>query len=202
MEPNASAAWLVHLPVLTLADVRIAALVMLLAVAATIDARTLRIPNWLTAGGAAIGVVLAAAVPWQWLGPVWALQGLLWSLGGLAAALAILLPLYALRVMGAGDVKLVAMVGAFVGLQQIVQVVLCIFVAGGLLAVAFALRHRMVRQVATNMHELMQSMTAAAFAGVRIAAPVAQHGFAGRLPYGVAICAGTVGWLVLSGGGL
>lgn len=199
MEPTSSTAWLVHLPVLTLAGVRTGALVMLLIAAAAIDVRTLRIPNWLTMGGAVTGLVLGAAVPWQWLGPVWALQGLLWSLAGLAVALAILLPLRMLRVMGAGDVKLAAMVGAFLGVQQIVQALLCVFIAGGVLALVFALRHRMLRQVVVHMNELVQSMSVAAFVGVRGGTSVSQHWAAVRLPYGVAICAGTLGWLVLSG---
>ena len=112
-----------------LTDARLALLVVLLMLAAFIDVRTFRIPNWLTYCGAAIGLALGAAIQWRLLGPVWAFDGFLWSLGGLAAGLALMQPMYALRVMGAGDVKLMAMAGAFLGLGQVVPAVLCVFVA-------------------------------------------------------------------------
>lgn len=177
------------------AEVRVATLVVLLVVAAVIDVRTLRIPNWLTVSGALMGLALSAAVPWQTLGPAWAVDGFLWSLGGLAAGLALMLPFWLLRVMGAGDVKLMAMAGAFVGLAQIVPVVLCVFVAGGVLAVGWALYRRVFRRAASNAAEITIAMAVAALNGMRPALPAAS---AGKLPYGVSIAAGTLAWLVLA----
>ena len=119
-----SSPWMQRLVSPGAADVHMVVLVLLLIVAAAIDVRTMRIPNWLTVTGAVMGLGLSAAIPWQELGPRWALDGFLWALGGMAAGLVLLLPLYALHVMGAGDVKLMGMVGAFVGMQQIVPTVL------------------------------------------------------------------------------
>lgn len=193
------ARWLPLFAQPNLADVRNATLVLLLLVAATVDVRTLRIPNWLTVTGAVIGIAFSAAIPWELLGPRWAVEGVLWALGGMAVGLALLLPLYALRVMGAGDVKLMAMVGAFVGIQQIVPAVLSVFVAGGLFAALFAVRHRIVRQVASNMTGIVQSVTAAALTGLPIGSAMSLHRRStGRFPYGVAICAGTLAWMVLA----
>jgi prepilin peptidase CpaA len=188
--------WLAVFAQPNLADVRNATLVLLLLVAATVDVRTLRIPNWLTVTGAAMGLLFSAAIPWELLGWRWAIEGVLWALGGMAVGLALLLPLYALRVMGAGDVKLMAMVGAFVGLQQIVPAVVCVFLAGGVLALAAAAWRRSLRRVASNVYGIVQSMAFAAFAGFRPQIAVDRMDSIGSLPYGLSICAGTVAWLV------
>ncbi len=71
------------------------------------DLRSRRIPNGLTLGGALLGLVLQG----------WALgvQGLFSGMGGIVVGIAMLLPFYALKGMGAGDVKLMGAVGAFLG---------------------------------------------------------------------------------------
>ena len=55
-------------------------------------------------------------------------------LAGLALGLLLLLPLYLLGACGAGDVKLMAMTGAFLGPQDALGAILMTFLAGGLLA--------------------------------------------------------------------
>src|SRR2546427_9421541 len=84
-------------------------LIALVLGAAVYDVRYRRIPNWLTVTGAVLGVIL------NWfLDP-----GLFkWSLAGLGVAFGVYAALYALHAMGAGDVKLMAAVGAVVGLQD------------------------------------------------------------------------------------
>ena len=75
--------------------------------AAIIDGRQLRVPNWLTFHFAAAGLAYAYwAHGWQ---------GLAWSLQGAGLGLLTLLPLYAIGGMGAGDVKLMAGMGAWMG---------------------------------------------------------------------------------------
>ncbi|MCA9179240.1 MAG: prepilin peptidase [Planctomycetales bacterium] len=76
-----------------------------LIVAAVIDGLQLKVPNWIT-----FPLVLSG-----WAFSVWAfgLPGLGWSLVGTVVGLALLLPLYAIGGMGAGDVKLLAGVGAW-----------------------------------------------------------------------------------------
>lgn len=70
------------------------------------DLRERRIPNALVFPAALIGLSLNA-----WLG--W--NGLWFGLQGLGAGFALLLIPYLFRVMGAGDVKFLAAIGAFVG---------------------------------------------------------------------------------------
>lgn len=191
------AEWFAHLAGPGMADVRAATLVLLLVLAATIDVRTLRIPNWLTVGGALIGLGINAALQWRILGPHWAINGFLWALAGLGAGLVLLLPLYAFRLMGAGDVKLMAMVGAFLGFPQVLAAILSAFIAGGAVAIVFALYHRALRRTIGNVAALVQSMSFAAFAGIRPVADVQLPPSAGKLPYGVSICVGTLAWMSL-----
>lgn len=82
-------------------------LLAMLAVAIYFDIRTQRIPNWLVATGAAVALTFHGVNSGAF--------GLLTSVAGLFIAMAILLPFYIAGVMGAGDVKLMAAVGAFTG---------------------------------------------------------------------------------------
>lgn len=172
-----------------LAQPQIVALIALLVVGAVIDWRTYRIPNWLTVGGAAFALIHSALSATTWH------AGLLAALAGLGVGLVSLLPLYVLRVMGAGDVKLMAMVGAFLGTPDILFAVLWTFIAGGVAAVAFALWHRAFARMATNIRDVVQSMAFAAATGQRSAAGIGATRSIGNLPYGISISAGTIAWL-------
>lgn len=156
-------------------------LMALLALAAWQDSRHYRIANALTLGGAALAVALSTVLS--------GIHGPVSSLLGWASGLLLLLPLYALRVMGAGDVKLLAMVGAFTGPAAVFQVALYTLLAGGVLAVAVALGKGRLPQALHNV----QSMMVMGMAQVSPSLPD-EKASAGRLPYGIAILAGTVVW--------
>jgi prepilin peptidase CpaA len=111
-----------------------AALVAGAVVATVIDLRTRRIPNALTATMAVVGIGLAAT-GLSGLSLVAAALGLV--LGG-----ALMLPGHALGATGAGDVKLMAAVGAIVGPVVVVKAFLFTAVVGGVLAVIVAFRRR------------------------------------------------------------
>jgi prepilin peptidase CpaA len=129
--------------------------------------------------------------------------GFLLALAGLGTGLALLLPLYALRIMGAGDVKLMAAVGAFLGLPDVLFAIVWSFIAGGVAAIAFALYHRSSRRMAANVAAIVQWMAFAAMAGVRPAPELAgRRASIGKLPYAVSIAAGTTGWLLARLAGL
>jgi prepilin peptidase CpaA len=94
------------------------------------DVRTRRIPNELTFGGALAGLVAHA-----WSGGA---AGAAASVAGWATGVALFLPWFALRGMGAGDVKLLAAFGAWLGAAATVQLALSAAIAGGVMAVAIA----------------------------------------------------------------
>lgn len=155
----------------------------LLAAAVWHDVRARRIPNAVVFPGMLAALVLHAALPDA--------EGIASALGGLALGLAILMPMYALRMMGAGDVKLLAMVGAFVGAGQVVAVALATLIAGGALALAVAAAQGSLRRLLANTRQMMVYSGMSALAGF-MTPPVAPAAPAsGRLPYAVAIAAGT-----------
>lgn len=82
-------------------------LLVLLIMAAVIDLRQHRVPNWLSLGGAVLALLTYAEL--LGTGNI----GLLAGMGSWAIGLAVFLPLYLLGGMGAGDVKLMAMAAAF-----------------------------------------------------------------------------------------
>ena len=174
----------------------------LLGLAVWHDVRARRIPNAVVFPGALAALALHALLPAG--GGLFGAQagglGIASALGGLGLGLAFLLPLYALRLMGAGDVKLLAMVGAFVGAGQILAIALVTLAVGGLLAIAFAVWQGSLRRLLSNAYRMMVFSGLSAFAGsIAVATPDAASG---RLPYALAIAGATVPcvlWLHLFG---
>lgn len=167
-------------------------LLLLLSAAAWHDIRNRRIPNALVFPGAIAGV-LSNALLSQEMGGL----GTLDSLTGLGAGFLLLLPLYLLRAMGGGDVKLMAMTGAFLGVRAVMGAFLYILLAGGLLALALAWRQGRLRML---LHKL--KMALCTFNSPTATAPLLMTGDLpesttkfDKLPYGVAIAAGTAAYL-------
>ena len=98
-----------------------------MALAVRQDLAASRISNALTFGALAAGVAIRSLA----LG----LDGLLFSIAGAAVGLACLLPLYLGRGMGAGDVKLMAAAGSFLGPFNAVMAVLLSLTIGAVLAI-------------------------------------------------------------------
>ena len=167
----------------------------LLAAAVWHDVRRRRIPNRLVFSGAVLGVLLnSLALPGVTTAGPWL------ALGGLAVGLGLLLPMHAMKALGAGDVKLMAMVGAFLGPRATVFAVLCSLLAGGVLALAVAVYQGTLRQALANARQLLLQgwLRAAAGEVPQLDAPAAPGG---NLPYAIAIAVGTAIWLALAAGG-
>jgi prepilin peptidase CpaA len=94
--------------------------------------------------GAALLAVVAHAYTSGLTGAGWALAG--WFVGVL-----FFMPIFALGGMGAGDVKLLAALGAWLGPGPIVWVALFSLVAGGVLGLLVALGHGYMTQALTNI---------------------------------------------------
>jgi prepilin peptidase CpaA len=92
------------------------------------DVRSMRIPNWLTFGGLALALARAA-----WLG---GLPGLGVAAAGAGAAFAVLILPFAMRWLGAGDVKAMMALGALWGHTLVLPTLFWMFVSGGVLAIA------------------------------------------------------------------
>jgi prepilin peptidase CpaA len=163
-----------------------------LAAACWTDVRTRRIPNRLVLLGTLAGLALNTLLPpgAGLLSTAPGGLGLSNALGGCALGLAALLPLYLLRTMGAGDVKLMAMTGAFLGPGATLGAVLMTLLAGGILALALASWQRVLPVVLANARALITHTMISALAGQRMHAGMLPT--AGTLPYALAITAGSV----------
>jgi len=121
----------------------IAAIRLLGAVSAVSDLRTRRIPNAVTFGGAALAFAFFLTQH--------GVRGLGWSVLGWTIGCALFLPFFLLRGMGAGDVKLLALIGAWLGPLLVLRVALYGAIAGGVVGVVVALYHGYLRQALWNM---------------------------------------------------
>lgn len=183
------AAWLVGAAV-TLAslllDFRYGVLTVFLLAAVWTDLANRKIPNRLVYSGVGVALVCQTALPSG--------EGLWVSLQGLGVGLVLLLPLYLVRAMGAGDVKLMAMAGAFVGPKMIIGAALVTLVAGGVMAVMVALKQRAFWRLIENL-KVMLFGSMARLADGQLPIPEQPAASVGKLPYALAIAAGTLGYL-------
>jgi prepilin peptidase CpaA len=155
-----------------------------LLVAAASDLRTRRIPNWLTLPAIPVGVTAQAVYG----------DGLWAGLAGFGVALGAFFLLFAVGAMGAGDVKLFAAVGAFLGIRHLLPVFVMIGLAGGVAAVIVALRAGALSRVLRNTAAIAASLFAGRWDELRRRSDLNQPG-AIRLPYGAAIAVGALLYL-------
>jgi prepilin peptidase CpaA len=156
--------------------------IALVALACMTDLRTRRIPNVLT-----FGTTIAALL---FHGTAAGANGLATSAGGWMLGASLFLPVFALRGMGAGDVKLLAAIGAWLGPWPVASVALITTIAGGVMAVAVALAHGYLRAALTNLWMLLMHWR---IGGIRPLPAVTLEGGRGpRLAYAVPIAIGTV----------
>lgn len=171
-------------------------LFFLLLIIAREDIRSHRISNKLVLIGMVLGIGLNGLLP-AGLGFNSAVPGGLgWlaALQGLGLGLAVLMPLYLLRAMGAGDVKLMGMVGAFLGPSDTLGALLAILITGGALALVMVLLGKQLKRLIQNMRFI--AADGLFKLGMR-EMPVIDGDFdsVGKLPYAVAIAIGTLAFL-------
>jgi prepilin peptidase CpaA len=158
------------------------AVLALVVVACIPDLRTRRIPNVLTMGAALAGLAFHA------LSGGW--SGVATSAGGWVLGLALFFPMFALRGMGAGDVKLLGAIGAWLGPGQVLWVAMLTSVAGGVLGGVIALRHGYLRTALFNLRFMLTSWW---ISGVRPMPTVTLADYQGpRLAYAIPMAIGTM----------
>lgn len=169
------------------------ALVVTVLIAAWTDWRSWRIPNVLVAGSMAAALMLAAFGK-DGLG----IRDCL--LGGLVG-FALFIPLYLLKGMAAGDVKLMAAIGMHVGPLMVVDIVLMTCLIGGVWAIVLMELRRGTGLLTWLLTHLRSTMGPAAVSGAERGGPSPS----GRdrwsmIPYGVVIALGTFGVIAPSPG--
>lgn len=148
----------------------------LLVAACAWDLRARRIPNRLTAVLAVTG----------WLFTIYehpAISGVWFALGGLAVGLLVWFPSYAFGLLGAGDVKLAAAAGMWLGPMRSFEAAVVGGLIGGALALLWMLRFRGIRGTATTLW--VASVLPRTLVQARVGPATRQH-----VPYSVALSLG------------
>jgi len=167
---------------------------VVLVVAAVIDGWILKVPNWITFPMIISGWIysVAFASPGGW-------EGLGWSLLGTAIGLALLLPAYAIGGMGAGDVKLMAGVGAWMW-GTVTFYSFCISaIVGGVIAVCMVLykkswdkHHGQFWAIWHEIVSIRNPETLSTIAAERKSTMM-------LLPYGIPLAIGTIAYFAFMG---
>jgi prepilin peptidase CpaA len=168
-------------------------LVLLLAVAGTAayyDLRYRRIPNALSVGGVCAGLLVHLVLS-GW-------GGLARSAAGLGLAFAVYLLLYLAHAMGAGDVKLMAAVGAIAGPADWFRVAVLAWFAGAVLALLLVTARRRLRRTLWNVAFILREWMAGRPPYLTREDLDVKSEQALRLPHGLSIAAGVLAAVVLS----
>ena len=171
------------------------ALALLVLAAVVFDLRQRRIPNTLVLLALGAGFLINLIGPQIVLSgsglitPYPGALGLKGALLGALTGLVVFLPFYLLRAMGAGDVKLMAGIGSFIGPAAAIDVALFILVTGGVMAAVRMVWVRKTQLVLSNVFTALSQLvpgTAAQFD------PATQS--ADRMPYALAMAGGLLGY--------
>lgn len=155
------------------------AIVLILAMAFDLHQR--RIPNALTFPVMAAGIIYLTYLN--------GLDGFMHSTGGLLLGFAFLLPVYLFGGMGAGDVKLMGVVGSILGPQGVFIAFLYSAISGGVYALFVLARSRVLKQTAGRYGFMLRGYLVTG--QLTYLSPAAEE----KLPplcYGVAISLGTI----------
>ena len=164
---------------------------VVLIVAAYIDGKQLRVPNWITFPMIISGLIFSTVMDGWW--------GLGSGTLGMFVGLACLLPLYSVGGMGAGDVKLLAGVGAWLGWKATFYGFAISTVVGAVMAVGMVLYKRDTKKHYANLLVILSEWT-------QIRNPKKLSEIAAErkprmllLPYGIPICIGCIGYFTYQG---
>jgi prepilin peptidase CpaA len=167
-------------------------LLVLVLIAAVYDLRYRRIPNWLTVSGVLAGLGLNAFLD----------QGrpgmFVSSLMGLVIAFVLNFGLYALRAMGAGDVKLMAAIGALVGWERWFGIFFVTALIGGVMALILVVARGRLKKTLFNVSFILSEMKSGRPAYLANEELDVKNKKALGLPHGAVIAVSTIFYLALS----
>ena len=170
---------------------------IVLIVAAVIDGIQLKVPNWITFPMIISGWVFSA-MAYGMAGEGWYI-GLAWSLAGTAVGLALLLPAYAIGGMGAGDVKLMAGIGAWVHCWITFYAFCLSAIIGAVIALIMVWRAGKMEkhsgQFSSILNEIMTVKNPEKLATIAAERKSTMM----LLPYGIPICIGTIVYFAWTG---
>ena len=164
---------------------------IVLIVAAVIDGFELKVPNWVTFPFI-LGGWLYSTLAFGW-------EGLGWSLLGTVIGLALLLPAYAIGGMGAGDVKLLAGVGAWVYGTHTVYAFAVSAIVGAVLAIGMVLVRRGWKKHAAQFMVILNEILVIRNPERLATIAAERKPTMLLLPYGIPIAIGTIGYFVWTG---
>jgi prepilin peptidase CpaA len=164
---------------------------VVLILAAVIDGYELKVPNWVT-----FPFVLSG---WLYSGLAFGWEGLGWSLLGTVIGLALLLPMYAIGGMGAGDVKLLAGVGAWIWGTDTAYAFAWSAIVGAVLAVGMVVARNAWKRHATQFWVILNEIMVIRNPEQLAAIAAERKPTMLLLPYGIPIAIGTIGYFVWTG---
>src|SRR5215467_3013616 len=127
---------------------------VIVTIAAVIDVRSRRIPNWLTLSGIILGFALNALLAYPF-----PLEGLKNAGLGMLFAFGVYFVLYLIRAMGAGDVKLMSAVGAIFASPAVwFRLFIVVALVGGIFALALLLAKGRLRKTVWNVAFLVNEL--------------------------------------------
>ena len=163
-------------------------LVAVVTLAGIYDIRFRKIPNWLNVTGVILGLVTNTLLG-GW-------HGLSHALLGLGLALFLYLPLYAIRGMGAGDVKLMAAIGALAGPWYWFLIFLVTSVLGGIASVVLMAFKKRVGDTCWNLWFIVSELLHARLPFRGNPQLDIRHKRALRMPHGAVIASAAIGFVI------
>jgi prepilin peptidase CpaA len=145
-------------------------------IAGVLDWRYRRIPNWLTVSGAAAGLAVNT-IFYRW-------PGLRAAALGTALGLGLLLPFVLVRSLGAGDWKLAGALGACLGPQQLLSVLIGTILVAGVMALALVIWKGRLKKTLLNILHLLGALFSLRMPGPEVSLDDPKSI---KIPFGVAM---------------
>ncbi|MGI8961060.1 MAG: A24 family peptidase [Bryobacteraceae bacterium] len=165
-------------------------LIAIVLVAAVYDLRFRRIPNWLNVSGVILGLAVNTLL--------FARSGFIVAVLGITCSLLVYVPLYLIRGMGAGDVKLMAAVGAIAGPWNWFGIFVATALLGGVVSIIFVSLKRRLHQTCFNVALIVTELCQFRLPSKSNSQLDVRDPHALGMPHGALIAIGAVTFLIVS----